>query len=297
MLDQPVGFLLQWPVPDGIEPAKTSLTKAAINELGLAGGPGLHDGLGVPRNVNDIVFPELDLAKDMFFNAFHNLEEISFVVEGRGQTVLGELFAELQQRRIQLESGFQVRSGVDVVTRFRVLLKPWAVVGRVIPDNISHSKQIELILHPSDHVRNVLLTLLEEGLVEDQLVSNAVWRIGRPAHHKRSKMNHIVATLADSPQMIVPVDGVTAHEFGQCREDADSLDRQVLAMQLEIWTYVDVVCVRSCGFRRCNVCEGPLRQWPVGRVEGEGIGLVNGNLNLTHTREVGLQPTQNISDM
>lgn len=90
--------------------------------------------------------------------------------------------------------------------------------------------------------------------------------------------------------MVIPVRGVFAHEFGQRGEDNDALDRQLLALERESRTDIDVVCGRPCWFWRRNVGERPLWERRVGCVEGEGIGSINGDVNLRGAIEVWLEP-------
>ena len=63
-----------------------------------------------------------------------------------------------------------------------------------------------------------------------------------------------------------------------------------MTVQSEAWAYIDVVCGRPCGFRLRDICEGPLRQRCVGGVEGVRIGFVNGDVDLSDSVEVWLQP-------
>lgn len=102
-------------------------------------------------------------------------------------------------------------------------------------------------------------------------------------------MHHIVAALADAPQMVVPVRGVFSHELGEAGKDDDSLSGQLLAMQREAGADIDVVCRSARRLRRSDVGKGPLRQRCVSGIEGVSIGFVNGHVNLCDAVEVGLQ--------
>lgn len=108
-------------------------------------------------------------------------------------------------------------------------------------------------------------------------------------------MDHVVATLADTLEMVVPVGGICAHELGKTREQGDSLDRQLLALEREPGTHIDVVCLGPCGLRRGSVREGPLGQRCVGCVEGVCVGFVDGDVDLSDAVEVRRQPGGGVS--
>lgn len=101
-------------------------------------------------------------------------------------------------------------------------------------------------------------------------------------------MHHVVATLADTSKVIVPIARVLTHEFRENREQRDSLNGQLLVLESKARTHIDVVCGCPCGVRLGDICEGPLRQRRVGGVEGIGIGLVDRNVNLGDSIEVWL---------
>lgn len=105
-------------------------------------------------------------------------------------------------------------------------------------------------------------------------------------------MYHVVPALADAAQVVFPVCGVLAHELGKRGEDDDALDRQLLALEGEVWADIDVVCGRLRWFWRGDVGKRPLWQWRVGSVEGEGIGCVDGHVDLGDAVEVWLEPVR-----
>lgn len=103
-------------------------------------------------------------------------------------------------------------------------------------------------------------------------------------------MHHVVPPLADAAQVVIPVGGKVAHELGQDGAEHYRLDWHLLTLESEPWTYIDVVGRRARRLCCSNVGEGPFWEWGVGRIEGVGIGLVDGDVDLGEAIEVWLEP-------
>ena len=87
--------------------------------------------------------------------------------------------------------------------------------------------------------------------------------------------------------MVVPILRA-AHELGKDREDGDGLDGHLLAHERKCWADINVVGGCARGLRRGHSREGPFWKGRICRVEGVGIGLVNGNVDLREAVEVWL---------
>ena len=91
-------------------------------------------------------------------------------------------------------------------------------------------------------------------------------------------MDHVEAAHADAAQMVLPFTWVLAHKLVQDREDGQGIKRQRLLLQHEIGSNIDVE-ERGLGWRRTRlVADGEGGQRRVGGVEGEGAGMVDGDV-------------------
>lgn len=69
----------------------------------------------------------------------------------------------------------QVRGSFVVVTRVRVLSKPWRVVCSMVEDNVSHGKNSMFLVQLKNHLGDIINVVGEKSRIELELV---VYRIG-----------------------------------------------------------------------------------------------------------------------
>ena len=106
-------------------------------------------------------------------------------------------------------------------------------------------------------------------------------------------MNHVVASIADSAQVTLPVGGVLAHELADDREDGEGGEREWSSIELKSGSDIDVVqlsLLQVILFRGTG--SGLFREageLSVCCVEGEGAGMVDGDGDFDCAVEIGSQ--------
>jgi len=101
-------------------------------------------------------------------------------------------------------------------------------------------------------------------------------------------VDHIVISLADASQVVVPVLGAP-HELGKYGKDSDGFNGQLLAVEGESRTDIDIIggCSRRLAWG--DLGEGPLGQWAICCVKRVRVSLVYGDINLGEACKVWLE--------
>jgi len=102
-------------------------------------------------------------------------------------------------------------------------------------------------------------------------------------------MNHVIATLTNSPQVFFPIRGIFPHEFRDEGEYGQCCQGELPPLQSKTWRNINVVCFR---FRRLwgLLCGGrELRKWDISGVEGECAGTQDRDGDLEGLVEVWLE--------
>ena len=122
----------------------------------------------------------------------------------------------------------------------------------MIPDHIRQGKEVIFVLHPRHQTSHIVRAIGKQVWVKLQLIKNAVRRVRNTPFHQRRQVDHVIISLADAVQMLIPVLGILSHELGDHRKDRKSVDGEVLPANGQSGRHVDVVsrCLRWRG--RCN---------------------------------------------
>lgn len=102
-------------------------------------------------------------------------------------------------------------------------------------------------------------------------------------------MNHIVIPIRYPAQMVVPVGGVFAHEFGDHREDGKSIQRKILSAQRLRGRHINIVNLTLFLVLRGKRRRRELGQGRVCGIERKRAGLGDGYIDMNIFVKIWLQ--------
>jgi hypothetical protein len=166
--------------------------------------------LDVTGDVDNVEFPQSAAAKDVCFDALHELQEIVHRIDGRGISEVTEIGGEIEECGIKLIGSNEMGRVVEIVSSLRMVLQPIRVFGSVIPNDVRQRQESKLFLHSIGHLVDLLVLIvdarsgLEEIRGKGKLIVDAVGRVAVAAVIQGSKVNHVVALVFEDVEKLWP---------------------------------------------------------------------------------------------